>query len=183
MAKKIKDENGNTYVQNKPLYKRVWFWLVAVLAVFVIVGAFGGDSDNTSNSSSKTEQNSSNNSSSSSTAESSSAPESSSSENVSAEYRAALRKAQSYSDNMYMSKKGVYDQLTSEAGEQFPADAAQYAVDHVKADWNKNALEKAKSYQENMDMSVEAIRDQLTSEAGEQFTQEEADYAIQHLDK
>ena len=84
---------------------------------------------------------------------------------------------------MYMSKKGVYDQLTSEAGEQFPADAAQYAVYHVKADWNKNALEKAKSYQENMDMSVEAIRDQLTSEAGEQFTQEEADYAIQHLDK
>ena len=189
MAKKIKDENGNTYVQKKPFYKRVWFWIVAIIVISVIGEAFGGDSDDTSNSSSKTEQKSSSNSSSSSTAESSSASESSStaesssSGKVSAEYRAALRKAQSYSDNMYMSKKGVYDQLTSEAGEQFPADAAQYAVDHVKADWNKNALKKAKSYQENMDMSVEAIRDQLTSEAGEQFTQEEANYAVQHLNK
>ena len=170
MAKKIKDENGNVYVQKKPFYKRVWFWIVAVIAVFVIGGALGGGSDDTSNSSSKTEQKSN-----------SSTAESSSSEKVSAEYRAALNKAQTYSDTMYMSKKGLYDQLTSEAGEQFPADAAQYAVDHVKADWNKNALKKEKTYQKEMDMSTEAIRDQLTSDSGEQFTQEEADYAIQHL--
>ena len=186
MAKKIKDENGNTYVQKKPFYKRVWFWIVAVIAIFIIGGALGCGSDDTSSnssSSSKTEQKTSNSSSSSSIAESSSTTESSSSESVSTEYRSALRKAQTYSDTMYMSKKGLYDQLTSEAGEQFPADAAQYAVDHVKADWNKNALEKAKTYQKEMDMSTEAIRDQLTSEAGEQFTQEEADYAIQHLDK
>lgn len=30
-----------------------------------------------------------------------------------------------------MSKKGIYDQLTSEYGEAFPADAAQYAVDNL----------------------------------------------------
>lgn len=45
MAKKIKDENGNTYVQKKPFYKRVWFWIVAVIAIFIIGGALGGGSD------------------------------------------------------------------------------------------------------------------------------------------
>lgn len=32
---------------------------------------------------------------------------------------------------MNMSKKGVYNQLTSEAGEKFSEKAAQYAVDNV----------------------------------------------------
>lgn len=100
---------------------------------------------------------------------------------VPAEYESALEKAQSYSDMMHMSKAGLYDQLTSEYGEQFSAEAAQYAVDNVNADWNANALEKARSYQETMSMSPEAIRDQLTSEYGEQFTQEEADYAVANL--
>lgn len=104
-----------------------------------------------------------------------------SSEKVSAEYRAALKSAEYYSNNMHMSKVGIYDQLVSEAGDKFPSDAAQYAVDHINADWKKNALKTAKSYQQDMNLSTEAIRDQLTSDAGEKFTQEEADYAIQHL--
>ena len=81
-----------------------------------------------------------------------------------------------------MSKKAIYDQLTSEYGEQFPADAAQYAIDNMTADWNANALAKAKSYQNTMHMSKSAIYDQLISEYGEQFTKEEAQYAIDHLD-
>lgn len=80
-----------------------------------------------------------------------------------------------------MSKAGIYDQLTSEYGEKFSAEAAQYAIDNLNADYNANALAKAKSYQEQMSMSPEAIRDQLTSDAGEKFTPEEANYAIQHL--
>ena len=79
---------------------------------------------------------------------------------------------------MHMSKQDIYDQLTSEYGEQFSAEAAQYAIDNVVADWNANALEKAKSYEEMMNMSPAAIHDQLTSEYGEKFTEEEADYAI-----
>lgn len=100
---------------------------------------------------------------------------------VPAEYSSALTKAESYSDMMHMSKKGLYDQLTSEYGEQFSADAAQYAIDNVQADWKQNALEKARPYQDNMSMSPAAIHDQLTSEYGEQFTQPEADYAIENL--
>jgi hypothetical protein len=82
---------------------------------------------------------------------------------------------------MYLSKAGVYDQLTSAYGEKFSAEAAQYAIDNVKANWNENALAKAKTYQNSMSMSPAAIRDQLTSSYGEKFTPEEADYAIQHL--
>ena len=94
----------------------------------------------------------------------------------------ALKKAQQYSDTMYMSKQGIYDQLTSEYGEGFDAEAAQYAVDNLDADYKKNALEKAKTYQDTMAMSKSAIYDQLISEYGEQFTAKEAQYAIDHLD-
>ena len=78
-----------------------------------------------------------------------------------------------------MSKQGIYNQLTSFV-EKFSPEAAQYAVDNVKADWNANALESAKSYQKTMSMSPEAIRSQLTSSV-EGFTEEEADYAVSHL--
>lgn len=100
----------------------------------------------------------------------------------SVEYTNALKKAESYSKNLHMSKKAIYDQLTSEYGEQFPADAAQYAIDNIIADWNANALAKAKSYQNTLHMSKSAIYDQLISEYGEQFTKAEAQYAIDHLD-
>lgn len=100
----------------------------------------------------------------------------------STEFQNALRKAETYSKTMHMSKKGIYDQLTSEYGEKFPADAAQYAIDNMKADWNANALEKAKTYQKTMSMSKSAIYDQLISEYGEKFTKEEAQYAIDNLD-
>jgi len=82
---------------------------------------------------------------------------------------------------MYMSKRGVYDQLVSEYGGKFSAVAAQYAIDNVKSNWNANALEKAKNYQDKMNLSPNAIRDQLMSDYGEKFTQGEADYAIQNL--
>ncbi|WP_228469910.1 Ltp family lipoprotein [Listeria welshimeri] len=102
-------------------------------------------------------------------------------ERLGAEGESALIKAQSYSDMMQMSKAGIYDQLTSEYGEKFSPEAAQYAVDNIEADFNINALGKAKDYQETMSMSPEAIRDQLTSEYGEKFTPSEANYAITHL--
>ncbi len=100
---------------------------------------------------------------------------------VPTEYRSALKKADTYANAMHLSKQGLYDQLTSEYGEKFSVEAAQYAIDNVKADWNANALAKAKTYQDQMSMSPSAIHDQLTSEYGEKFTEEEADYAIANL--
>ncbi len=97
------------------------------------------------------------------------------------EQKNALIKAKSYSDNMHMSKARIYDQLTSEYGENFSAEAAQYAIDNLNADYKANALAKAKSYQDNMHMSKARIYDQLVSKYGEQFTAEEAQYAIDNL--
>ena len=44
----------------------------------------------------------------------------------------ALETAKTYSDTMSMSKAGLYDQLTSEYGEKFTAEEAQYAIDNLK---------------------------------------------------
>lgn len=98
------------------------------------------------------------------------------------EYRNALRSAKTYSDMMHMSKQGIYDQLTSEYGEKFTPEEAQYAIDNIKGDYLEAALKSAKNYQETMNMSKDAIYDQLTSEYGEKFTAEEAQYAIDNLD-
>ncbi|MGN8884514.1 Ltp family lipoprotein [Ligilactobacillus salivarius] len=107
----------------------------------------------------------------------------SSSKKIPREYVSALIKGQGYADRMYMSKKAIYDQLTSNYGEKFSPEAATYAINNIKANWNKNALQKAKDYQEEQNMSPDAIYDQLTSDYGEQFTPDEANYAIQHLNK
>ena len=103
--------------------------------------------------------------------------------NASKEQTAALNSAKNYADGMHMSKQGIYEQLTSSAGDQFSEEDAQYAVDHLKADYKKNALESAKSYQEDMNMSKDAIYDQLISNSGDKFTEEEAQYALDNLDK
>lgn len=98
------------------------------------------------------------------------------------EYRNALRSAKTYSDMMHMSKQGIYDQLTSEYGEKFDAEAAQYAIDNLNADYNENALKCGENYKKTMHMSKARIYDQLTSENGEKLlTSEEAQYAIDNI--
>ncbi len=103
-------------------------------------------------------------------------------DNVPSEYKSALLKAALYSETMHMSKAAIYEQLTSEYGEKFPADAAQYAIDNLVANYEINAIKKAEMYSDTMFMSKAAIYDQLISEYGEKFTKEEAQYAIDHLD-
>lgn len=102
---------------------------------------------------------------------------------VSQEYKNALTKGLQYANQLHMSKKAIYDQLTSSYGEGFPADAAQYAIDNMtNVDWDANALAKAQEYYTQMAMSKSDVYDQLTSEYGEQFTASEARYAVDHLD-
>lgn len=93
----------------------------------------------------------------------------------------ALSKAKSYANTMHMSKSRIYNQLTSNYGEGFTAEEANYAIENLDVDWKRNALEKAKSYQNTMHMSKSRIKNQLTSNYGEGFTAEEAEYAIQNL--
>lgn len=193
IAKSAKSCPGCGAKNKKPFYTRWWFILIAI---FIIIGALGGNKDNNETTTAsknestpvttdKDESSSSVDASNDSknTAEKDSVDSNAKTDSVPIEYRSALKKAQTYSDRMYMSKAGLYDQLTSEYGEKFPAEAAQYAIDNVKADWNKNALEKAKTYQTSMSMSKSAIYDQLISEYGEKFTEDEAQYAVSNLEE
>ena len=108
-------------------------------------------------------------------------PEEPAEDNVSREYRNALKSAQNYVDIMAFSEQGLYDQLTSEYGDKYPAEAAQYAIDNVDVDYNKEALEAAENYQEIMPMSDKELFDQLISEYADKFTEEQAQYAIDNL--
>jgi hypothetical protein len=89
----------------------------------------------------------------------------------------ALQAAESYLAMTGMSKKGLYEQLSSSAGEGFTPAQAQYAVDHVHANWNQEAVQSARSYLDMEPMSKSALIEQLSSDAGEGFTYEQAVYA------
>ena len=158
----------------KPMYKRVWFWAVAIIIVVGTASCSNTDNSKEVNSEDTVVENKLED-------KVEEKVENKVEDNIPTEYKSALKKAKSYSDTMIMSKAGIYDQLTSEYGEKFTSEAAQYAIDNVEADWKENALKKAKSYQETMSMSPSAIYDQLVSEYGEQFTAEEAQYAIDNL--
>ena len=92
--------------------------------------------------------------------------------------RRALQSAESYLAMSGFSKQGLYEQLSSSAGEGFTQAEAQYAVDHVDADWNKEAVESARSYLQMSPMSRADLIEQLSSSAGEGFTYDQALYAV-----
>lgn len=100
---------------------------------------------------------------------------------VMAEKTAALNKANSYLSNMYFSKAGLFNQLTSKAGSGFSEEAAQYAVDNVKVDWKEMALGQAGSYLKSSSFSKLGLYNQLTSKAGSKFLPEEAQYAVDNV--
>ena len=102
-------------------------------------------------------------------------------ENVPREYKNALKAAQNYLTVMPFSEKGLYDQLTSEHGNKFPADAAQYAIDNLEVDYKAQALKAAKNYLTIMPMSDQELFNQLISEHGDKYTEEQAQYAIDNL--
>lgn len=155
-------------------------WGAGALGVVILLGIMGscggGDDENAPTPETTTAVDAPSN-------ESESAPTSAEEKNddVPMEFKNALKKADRYANRQYMSEARLFDQLTSEYGENFSPEAAQYAIENVETDYNKNALEKAKSYQERQAMSPDRIYDQLISEYGENFTPEQAQYAVDNL--
>ena len=166
----------------KPIYKRVWFWAVAVI---IVVGATGGsDTDNSKETNSgnvESVQEVSQSNSENAIAENESKDKVE--DNVPEEYKSALKKAKSYTDEMNLSKARLYEMLTVSDyyNHYFSAEAAQYAVDNVGVDWKESALKRAKIYRNVASLSTEAIYDELL--IGMEYTEEETQYAIDNLDK
>lgn len=166
----------------KPFYKRWWFIVIVVIFILGVIGSLG-DTQNVAENEEAAKEPEKIEVSTEPKEELTEQPkEEPKKESVPREYKSALKKAETYSDVMHMSKAGIYDQLVSEHGENFPEEAARYAIDNIEADWKENALKKAKTYAETMAMSDSAIYDQLISEYGEKFTPEEAQYAIDNLE-
>lgn len=95
------------------------------------------------------------------------------------EYLRALNLAKVYSAKSYLSKATIYDTLISKRDGEHVEDAAQYAIDNLEADYNKNALEKAKRYMQRANVPKEKIYSKLVDT--EKFTPSEARYAMEHL--
>ncbi|MEB7436206.1 Ltp family lipoprotein [Mammaliicoccus sciuri] len=197
-------EEFQNYKKNKGKNKKRWLWgCGGFLGIFIILAIIFGacsmmfsnvDFESTGNNTNTTSKKSddvdeNNNDTNDDLSDSNNDNESDSSSNdnnddddVSREFKNALKSAQDYQEFMPMSKAGLYDQLTSSAGDQYPEDAAQYAIDNLDADYKENALKSAENYQEFMPMSDKELFDQLTSDAGDQYTQEEAQYAIDNIE-
>ncbi|HEM7215337.1 TPA: DUF4352 domain-containing protein [Enterococcus faecium] len=45
MAKKVMGQDGKMYKVKKPFYKKVWFWVLAVILIIIIGSALNGGSD------------------------------------------------------------------------------------------------------------------------------------------
>lgn len=94
----------------------------------------------------------------------------------------AYKSAQSYLDFSAFSRAGLLRQLTSAAGEGYPAADAEFAVARLESeggvDWNAEAAKSAKSYLKMTSFSRKGLIEQLTSTSGEGFTPAQAEYGV-----
>lgn len=94
----------------------------------------------------------------------------------------AVRSAESYLSFKGFSRAGLSKQLTSEYGEGFASEDAEFAIAYLesagKIDWNQEAVQAAESYLEFKGFSRDGLYDQLTSEYGEEFTPDQANFAL-----
>ena len=94
----------------------------------------------------------------------------------------AVDSAQSYlTGGQGFSEQGLIQQLTSSSGSGFTLTQAEYAIDHVNADWDAQAVDAAKGYMQMGGFSQESLIQQLTSSAGNGFTQAQAEYAASQV--
>jgi len=144
--------------------------ILGVFVVLVILGAIagGGEEVNISPEASenppKVEQ-----------AEETSAPEN----NLTGPQRKAVRSAESYLDFSGFSRKGLIEQLSSDAGDGYDKADAAAAVDSLDVDWNEQAARSAKNYLDMMGFSCNGLIEQLSSDSGDGYTASEARYGAE----
>lgn len=180
--KKLYDENGNVVKKRGGCLKWVGIALIALVIITAIGAMTGNDETNDEKASEVVSSQESEQAEEIASENQENKEENEDDSDVPREYANALKSAQNYVDIMAFSEAKLYEQLTSEYGEQYPEDAAKYAIENVEVDYNEEALQSAKNYQETMPMSDDGLYDQLTSEYGELFTAEQAQYAIDNLD-
>ncbi|WP_339000266.1 Ltp family lipoprotein [Lactococcus garvieae] len=182
--------NHSTPKVKKPIYKRIWFWILIVVVVIGINGAMNGNSDDKNSSSTST-------SSEKKTTESktkTSTPKKEETKVLTGEEKALdglkgnalaqTKTAISYLNTAHLSKQGLYDQLTSEYGSQMTPEEANAAIARLDplVNWNNLAVVSAQSYRDTGNLTGQALLDQLTSEYGSKFPADQAQYGVDHVD-
>lgn len=94
----------------------------------------------------------------------------------------AVRSAKQYLSFQGFSRKGLIQQLSSEAGDGYSVKDATAAVGTLKVDWNKQAARSAKQYIKLMGFSCKGLIDQLSSSAGDGYTKKQATYGAKQTD-
>ena len=97
---------------------------------------------------------------------------------VSAEQQNAIRSARSYLGTSAFSRKGLIEQLSSDAGDGYSEEAATHAVDSLDIDFNEQAIKSAKNYLKFSAFSRKGLIEQLSSDSGGGFTHSEATYGV-----
>jgi len=88
----------------------------------------------------------------------------------------AVRSAKQYLTMQGFSRKGLIQQLSSDAGDGYKITDATIAVDSLNVDWNQQAVRSAKLYLSMQGMSCKGLIQQLSSNAGDGYTVSQATY-------
>jgi hypothetical protein len=91
----------------------------------------------------------------------------------------AARSAQQYLDMTGFSRKGLIEQLSSDAGNGYDFADATAAVDSLTVDWNEQAVRSAKQYLDMTGFSCSGLIEQLSSDAGSKYTKAQARYGAE----
>lgn len=174
----------------KPIYKRWWFWVVAVIVVFGVIGSIGGGAKDPAATDAAAS------SSSPSPAPSSAAPTTTAPTTTAAQattvaptttkaaspppapttpalttaQKNAVSKAGDYLGYTAFSRSGLIKQLEFDG---FSTEDATFAVDKVNPDYNKQAAKKGKDYLGYTSFSHSGLVNQLEFDG---FTAEQAEY-------
>ena len=155
---------------SRPWFKKKRFILpLGLVALIVIFAGTSGGGDNTTATDDSPSQSSDTGTQDEAPAEEQSEPE------MTAGQRNALRSAENYLSVAPFSRKGLIQQLSSDAGDGYSKKNATFAADHVEVSWKEQAAKAAKNYLEISGFSRQGLIQQLTSDAGDGYTRKQAD--------
>ncbi|MGH8894422.1 MAG: Ltp family lipoprotein [Actinomycetes bacterium] len=187
-------DGWQVWTDDKP--KGSWFGrhkvlttLGALVVLFVAIGAMSGGGDNApdaARSVAETSSSPSDPTAPETTAQGSQEDASAAAEQPAAEEEPAMtasqenavQAAENYLDFAPFSKKGLIQQLSSQAGDGYPKADAVFAVNHIDVNWNEQAVKAAKNYLDLTPFSRDGLVQQLSSSAGDDYTHAQAVYAV-----
>ena len=154
--------------KKKGKVKKVILIIVIIFAALIVLGAIvsgTGDSDKGSTSTKSTTK---------------STTKQAKEEKMTTAQKNAYQSAQDYLATAAFSRQGLIDQLTSDSGDGYDKEDAEFAVKKLekegKVSWKEQAVKAAKSYLDTSSFSKSGLIEQLESEYGDQFTHEQAVY-------